>query len=191
MAYTMLGQAELFVPTPTRRLVVPQTHVNYWGVDPSTLRVAIATIDAEGRRGSDVASFPKLAATKRLPEIRRLTHLLATMICELLPPGVIVVEKPAGFGDRPNPELAYACGAIICALGEAAPAAHIELVESSRWKKAVLGYGAIRKPKVTDPEPYRVLTWAQELGYSRTSWDEADAWAIADWGRRTYALEPR
>lgn len=186
-----LGQAELFVPAPTRKLIVARGATACWGVDPSTLRVAIATVTADERRGVSMASFPKLATAPRLVEIRRETLALARDLVETLPPGLIVVEKPAGFGDRPNPDLAYAAGAIICALQEAAPAAVLELVESARWKKVSCGSGGIRKPKPTSGEEYAVLTWARELGYSGSSWDECDSWAIAEYGRRTFALEPR
>lgn len=187
----MIGQTEAFEVPPTRRLLVKAPNVNIWGVDPSTLRVAVATITPDGLRGAETCSFPRLDNVPRLVQIRRRTYAAAALLAELIPPGLIVVEKPAGFGDRPSPELAYAAGVIVCALAEAAPAATVELIESAKWKKVSCGYGAIKKPKPTDPGPYRVLAWAQTLGYDGSSWDEADAMGIAEWGRKTIALEVR
>lgn len=185
----MLGQTEAFEVPPAMKLIVPHGHVSWWGVDPSTLRVAIATIDPEGRRGASMASFAKLAPAPRLVEIRKRTLELARDVAESLPPGLIVVEEPSGFGDRPNPQLAYAAAAIICALAEAAPTTEIKLVQSAKWKKAACGSGAIKKPKqVAD---YAVYKWATSLGYSGSSFDEVDAWGIADYARRTFALDPR
>ncbi len=186
-----LAQQDLFVPTPTRRLIVPDGCTAFYGVDSSTKRVAIATISADGLRGGDVVSFPALEGASRLAAIRQRTLELASSLVDLLPPGVIVVEEPSGFGDRPNPQLAYAVGAILCALAEAAPQTHVELVASAKWKKAVCGYGGIRKPKPGSGEEYAVLRWARSVGYLGSSWDEADAWAIADYGRRTFALDQR
>lgn len=187
----MLGQMTLVEAAPSKRLIVPVGAVNFYGVDPSTLRVAIATVTPDGLRGADIASFPKLSGAHRLVAIRRDTYALACEIVESIPPGVIVVEKPSGFGSRPSPELSFAGGAIMCALQEAAPAAAIELVENTSWKRVVCGSGAIKKPKPTEGVEYPVLLWARDNGYIGSSWDVADAMAIAEYGRRTYALEQR
>lgn len=188
-----LGQIEAFEAAPPKRLLVPESHVSWWGVDSSTLRVAIATISPERRRGASLAAFDKRTPViDRLVEIRRQTLSLARGLLDVgLAPGVIAVETPAGFGDRPNPSLAYAVGAILCGLGEACPLAGIVMVESARWKKVSCGSGAIRKPKPTSGEEYAVLTWARTVGYKGTSWDEADSYGIAEWARRTYKLEVR
>lgn len=187
-----LGQSELFVEAPSKKLIVGEGSVHFWGVDPSTLRVAIATIDPEVRRGVTMVSFDtRLGVVDRLPDIRRRTFDVAREIVEVLPPGVIVVEKPAGFGNRPNPELAYGVGAILCALGEAAPTAELRLVEGSRWKRVACGRGDIRKPKAKSGEMYAVLGWARSVGYDGVSWDEADAMGVAEFARRTYKLEAR
>jgi hypothetical protein len=186
-----LGQLEAFTPPPTTKLIVPVGFTSWWGVDPSTLRVALAMIDAECRHSVVTASFDRrLPTIDRLPEVRARTLALASAAAEVARPGVIAVEKPAGFGKRPNPELAYAVGVIMCALGEAVPVATLVLVEGSKWKRVACGDGAIAKPKRPD-EPYAVLTWARTLGYRGTSWDEADACGVAEWARRTYRLEQR
>jgi len=72
-----------------------------------------------------------------------------------------------------------------------APFTHVESVASAKWKLVVCGYGAIAKPKPTSREPYAVLEWAQYVGYEGTSWDEADAWAIAEYARGAYELDER
>lgn len=187
----MLGQQTLVEAAPSKRLIVPAGAVNFYGVDPSTLRIAIATVTPEGLRGSDIASFPKLQGAPRLVAIRRDTYALACELVAAIPPGVIVVEKPSGFGSRPSPELSFAGGAIMCALQEAAPEAHVELVENTSWKRIVCGSGAIKKPKPTDGVEYPVLLWARDHGYDGVSWDIADAMAIAEYGRLTYALVQR
>jgi hypothetical protein len=73
----------------------------------------------------------------------------------------------------------------------------VETVPPSRWKKLATGYGAIPKPQKKDLgrrpefEDYRVAVWARELGYTGSSWDEADATGVAEAARRTIALEVR
>lgn len=193
-----LGQTEAFEVAPSKKLIVPSGCSAWWGVDPSTLRVAIATISEDSQpqrhRSSSIASFDKAKQViDRLPEIREYTRQLAVMLAGSRPPGVIVVEKPACFGDRPNPELAYGVGAILCGLGEAVRGSGVSvvLVESSKWKRVACGSGAIKKPKPSSGIEYPVLTWAKGLGFAGNSRDEADAWGIAEYACRTYALEER
>jgi hypothetical protein len=66
----------------------------------------------------------------------------------------------------------------------------IETCTSSWWKKRGCGWGAIYKPKRVTEE-YGVLTWARQNGYEGASWDEADAWGIAEAARREVALDER
>lgn len=180
------------VPRAQRKLIVRPGHTAWWGVDTSTKRIAIGCVEAEGLRTGRVLSVPGLEGARRLEAIRLATVELCD---ELAPgpwrPGVIVVEEPAGFGKRPNPELAYAVGAVLCGLAGALPGTCVQFVASSKWKLEVCGYGAIKKPKPTDREAYAVLEWARDAGYTGSSWDEADAWAIAEYARLTYLLEPR
>jgi hypothetical protein len=185
-----LGQTELLDVKPSRRLIVPPEHVNWWGVDPSTVRIALATIDPCGRRGVSQEAFSGEPGAERLASIYTRTFTLAAQTSAILPPGVIVVEQPSGA--RPNPSLSYAVGVIIAALHAGVPGRpHVEMVSSSRWKSIACGHGGIRKPKPTSGEEYGVLTWARELGYTGSSWDDADAMGVAEYGRRTFALEPR
>lgn len=186
-----LGQAELFVPQPTKKLSVASGHDCWWGVDSSTKRVAIGGISAEGERYGSIVSVELLQGAARLARIYSATVTLAEHLLAAALPGVIVVEASAGFGKRPNPELAYALGAVLAGIGTACPGVCVQMVIGSKWKLEVCGFGGIKKPKPTDKEEYAVLRWAREQGYEGSSWDEADAWAIADYARRTYALEER
>jgi hypothetical protein len=51
--------------------------------------------------------------------------------------------------------------------------------------------GNLYKPKRGHTFEYGVLTWARQNGYAGCSWDEADAWGIAEAARREVALEER
>ena len=198
-----LGQTEAFELPPSKKLIVPRGHTSWWGVDPSTLRVAIATVSVDHggpgsapRRRSKIKAFDdSRPVVQRLPEIREETYRLAQTVSMTFAekPGVIVVEKPAGFGDRPNPELAYAAGATLCGLVEFARGSGLKvlLIEGARWKKVACGRGDIKKPKPRSGVEYPVLTWARTVGFTGSSWDEADAWGIAEYARRTYALDQR
>jgi hypothetical protein len=186
-----LGQSELFVPQPTKKLIVPAGRNAWWGVDSSTKRVAIGVVSAAGERYGDIAAIPTSEGAARLAAIYGRTVASAKYLQAADLPGVIVVEAAAGFGKRPNPELAYAVGAVLAGLGAACPGVAVQMVIGSKWKLEVCGFGGIKKPKPTAKEEYAVLKWAREHGYGGASWDEADAWAIADYARRTYELEER
>lgn len=189
-----MAQLKAFdVQRARKRLLVRPGQAAWWGVDPSTKRVAIAYVTPELDRGSVIRSLPTLAGAERLESIRTATVELCqeAMIRSRFMPGVIVVEEAAAFGKRPNPEFAYAVGAVLCGLVLGAPRTHVEFVASAKWKLDVCGYGAISKPKPTEKRAYEVLEWAQQQGYEGTSWDEADAWAIAEYARDTYELDER
>lgn len=196
------GQGELLAPERTRKLIVPAGCVSWWGVDPSSLQVALATVDAAGRRGSSAVAFPRrLEGGELLATIWRLSWLLARETASWLPPGVIVVEQPSG--KQSNPMLSYATGVIMGALAAGAMRGGelqrvvTETVPSSRWKSVACGSGALYKPKrhrgkpAPAPEDYGVLRWAQAGGYRGRSWDEADARGVADYAFRTIELVVR
>ena len=168
-----------------RRLIVPRGHNCWWGVDPSTKAVSIATVDASGRRGVSTVPFRKGTLLGRLNDIYRLTSMCAAdlKMCDLMP-GVIVVEQPSGATQ--NLELVYAVGAILAALNKGYQG-YILTVPSMSWKKEACGRGNIFKSK--PPGEYGVLTWALLNGYTGWSWDEADAWGIAEYARKTIVLE--
>lgn len=181
-----VGQIEAFETPPTRRLIVRPGHTAWWGVDPSTKHIAIAQY-AYGMIDSAIRPIPQYDLAQRAAAIRKETLTLAATFEAV--PGVIVIEQPSGT--HTNLQLAYAVGAVLCALGEYHPQAVVETVTSGEWKRDVCGHGGIKKPKPTSSEPYPVLTWARAQGYEGSSWDEADARAICEYARRTFALDAR
>lgn len=190
-----LGQGELLEGGPSRRLIVAPGDSAWWGVDPSTLRVSVASVSSEGVRGVSTVSFPSLKGVGRLGRVYSLTRGSARELAEVVRPGVIVVEQPSGKVQ--NLQLTYAVGVIMAALAGAAPWAQLVTVNSMTWKSVACGHGHIYKPKkergsaAPVPEAYGVLPWARSMGYVGSSWDEADAWGIADYARRMFLLEER
>lgn len=139
-------------------------------------------------------SFPSRTGGRRLAVIHYETRLLARSLVEAgEAPAVIVVEQPSG--QTPNLQLVYAVGVIMAAVAEVTPAAVVETVPSSTWKRVACGKGNIFKPKrergrpAPAPGEYAVLRWARALGYTGSSWDESDAMGVADYAWRTFGLE--
>lgn len=193
---TPLDQSELFTPAPTRKLSVPGGATAFWGVDPSTQRVAVATIASTGFRGVTTQSFPRAEGGERLALIYDVCRGLARELAQMphLFPAVIVVEQPSG--KQPNPALSYAVGAIMGGLFaglvlSGAGGAKMPMVSSASWKKVACGAGNAYKPKNGKIEDYAVWRWARSAGYTGRSFDECDAWGIVEYARRTYALEQR
>lgn len=197
-----LGQTELLETPPSRKLIVPSGHRSWWGIDPSTKRCAIGTVSPgvasnDDLRKSQLVSFPTLEGGRRLAVIANLVRDLASALALLSPPGLVVVEQPSG--KSPNLELVYATGVIMGAVSQGITATtghviRVETVPPATWKRVAVGRGDIYKPSPTELREgaiYPVLAWAQTLGYTGSSWDEADAWGIADYARRTVALEKR
>lgn len=190
-----LGQAEMFTPGPTRRLIVAEGHTAWLGIDPGTTRVAVASVTADGIRGVSQVAFPAQEGGERLASIYSRTVALVRDVVALdIGPGVVVVEQPSG--SQPNPPLSYAVGTIMAAafrgvlLATGFPVV-VETVPSATWKKVACGHGGIRKPKSKADGEYGVLEWARGMGYVGDSYDEADAWGIAEYARRTFLLEER
>jgi hypothetical protein len=203
---TLLAQQELVEPAPVRRLIVPRGHSAWWGVDPSTVRLSVAYVTPEGARGVRTVPFARADGPARLSEIYAQTRRFAAVSLgpRYFPttpssddgfpwPGLVLVEQPSGKMENPN--LSYAVGVIQAALYDGlysalGRAVRIETCTSGHWKKVACGMGNIYKPKLKG-EPYGVLTWARQNGYAGCSWDEADAWGIAEAARREVALEER
>jgi hypothetical protein len=196
---TLLAQQELVEPAPVRRLIVPRGHSAWWGVDPSTVRLSVAYVTPDGARGVRTVPFARVEGPARLSEIYAQTRLFAVDAVEPWRwgwplPGLVLVEQPSGKMENPN--LSYAVGVIQAALYDGlysalGRAVRIETCTSSWWKKRACGRGNLYKPKKGDLEPYGVLTWARQNGYAGSSWDESDAWGIAEAARREVALEER
>lgn len=198
----LLGQQEIFAKPARRRLVVPAGHVAHWGVDPSSVRVALATVAADGLRGYEIRSFPSLPAPQRQSIIYGETRAMAKLVADVVPPGLIWIEQPSG--PIRNLELVYAVGSIMAGIYDGVLEATglppaMEMIVSTSWKLISCGSGRISKPKrergkpAPAPEEYGVLRWAWENGLSRseTSWDVCDAWAIAEAARRDVVLDAR
>lgn len=198
-----LAQEELFEKPPARRVIVPAGCSSWWGVDPSSVRVAIGTVNKDGLRRVRSRSFPRVDGASRLSAIYAETRDLAVDVATLERPGLILVEQPSGGGQVVNHELEYAVGVIQAAVYDGAlsvlgSAPRLVVVTSSWWKKAACGRGDIRKTVKVDGkkrllplEEYGVLRWARLNGYEGRSWDESDALAMAEAGRRTYGLDER
>lgn len=184
-----LGQEQLVEDAPEHAIIVPRPGFGHWGIDPSTKRVSIAWIGADGERGVETESFPSPREAVRLTSIRQATFDLAAKLQYRHPAGFVFVEQPSG--KQINLALTYAVGVIVEAV-QAALVAHTDgfvpvvgMVSSSSWKKQALGRGDVYKPKRGDDTPYYALTWAQERGYAGKLWDEADAYGIAEAARKT------
>lgn len=179
-----------------RKLIVPKGHGAWLAIDPSTTKVAVASIASDGRRGVSEVIAQSHEGGQRLWSLYRLTRALVRDVIESVgAPGVIVVEQPSGA--RPNPQLSYATGAIMAGAFDGAFKATgrsvlVETVPSGTWKKVACGNGSIRKPLDRElGKPYAVLEWARDRGYDGTSWDSADAMAIAEYARQTFTLVER
>ena len=204
MGSIAVGQRQLLEPPPVRRLVVPRSRTSWWGVDPSTARVAVAyseILDGEVRRGVATLPFAPGEGPTRLSHIYDETRAFVMSLMPAFPkPGVVLVEQPSGKFD--NPSLSYAVGciqaAVVSALRESfGRPPHVETTVAQHWKKISCGRGDIYKPtrkalgRTPVFEDYAVARWAREQGYAGSSWDEADAMGIADCARREIALEER
>jgi hypothetical protein len=195
---SQLGQQELLTLSPSRQIIVPKGHTAWWGVDPSTKRVAIASVwggPAHCQRWAAMASFPTVEGAPRLSVIYEMTREKVRALADQLPwPGLVLVEQPGG--SQRNWPLFYAVGVTIMAVHDGlreatGTAVKIETMVPDRWKKLACGRGHIYKPKKTETHEYGVLTWARENGYAGSSWDEADAMGLAEAARREVALEVR
>lgn len=197
-----LAQQEMFEAPPRRRMIVFGAANSHWGVDGSTRGVSIAYVDRQGHRGARTTLFPRLKGAQWCSTVYRLTRSLTQeIVADGFIPGLVLIEQPSGpFVEH---ELQFAVGIIHAAIYDGVQAAghpppQSELIVSSWWKARACGSGAIKKTRTVNgkkkPVPrdeYQVLVWARLNGYTGSSWDEADAWAMAEAGRRDVALDAR
>lgn len=192
-----LGQQALLEAPPTRRVQVPVGARSRWGVDPSSKLVCVGRVAGSGERDVRTAHFPTRAGAARLHDIYAHTMALARELALEEAPGIIVVEQPSG--KQVNNPLVEAVGVITCAIFRGVLSAtgrepRMETVVSGTWKRDACGRGDLYKPKPAQLRAgakYGVLSWANLNGYAGASWDEADAWGIAEHARLTYGLVER
>lgn len=197
----LLGQQELLEAGPVRRVIVPAGHRAWWGVDGSTLRIALACLsrrsDGVLDRWVKTQPFAPVEGAARLSEIYVVTRrfIAGVATCSTWP-GIVMVEQPSGSKQSVNLPLIYAVGVMTTAIYDAlvdvtGVAPRMESCTASWWKARACGKGNIYKPKRGDPSEYGVLTWARANGYAGSSWDECDALGIAEAARREVALDER
>lgn len=146
-----------------------------WGVDPSSVRVAVAWAD---QAGADVETkaFTRCKADtgERHAAIYRETFELAQRLVLKHRPEVVFLEQPFA-GKQVEPTLFMAVGCIRAALWEAT-GVPVRMIVPPSWRKLALGRGNAKK--------WETLPWARrQLGYLGDSEDEGDALAIAVAGR--------
>lgn len=202
----LLEQQELLETVPSRRLIVPHGHGSFWGVDTSVRGIAVGWVDAAGARGAFTIPLRELEGGQRLAYAFETVRdwIRDAVAGKAIPlPGLVLVEQPSGKFDKP--QLSYMVGVVQGAVyagavlgGATAP--RVETIPSPSWKLASTGFGGHKKtmrvPGKAKPVPvphdeYAILKWARLHGYGGTSWDEADALAMAEAGRRTVCLEQR
>lgn len=202
-----LGQQQLLEPPARRRIIVPVGRSAWWGVDGSTLRIALAGVcrasDGSWARWVKEHPFAAVEGPARLSEIYRETHRFVTSVATCCPwPGIVLVEQPSGGKQKVNLPLIYAVGVMQAAVYDAlfsvmGSAPVMETCTSSWWKARACGRGDIYKPKRErgaprpELEEYGVFRWARDAGWDVRSWDQADAAGMADAARREVALDER
>jgi hypothetical protein len=193
MSTVMLGQQELMTPPRRRKLAVVAGHEAWWGVDPSTQRIALAGVDGRGVWSRELPFAPLRDGVERLNAIYEATRKMIVGVATCVPwPGVVWVEQASGSSR--NLPLEYAVGVIQAAvfaglLDVCGRAVRVEAVASASWKKIACGHGDIYKPKRGDAREYEVLSWARANGYEGRSWDQADARGIAVAASREIELQ--
>lgn len=199
-----LGQLGLGgMPARARRVVLSAGPRAWWGVDSSTKGVAIGWREPDGRRGVSEVRFDGLEGPARLRAIVERTRHLAAVLDVEHSPGFVALEKPAAPAKRagkqqgPNFPMLYAVGAVQAGLAmglQLQPTFDVEVIAAT-WKKAVCGRGDIWKPKpaaVRAGATYGVYDWAVLNGFEvGSSWDRADACAIAAYAELTVEIRVR
>lgn len=202
----LLEQQELLEAAPPRRLIVPRGHTAHWGVDPSTLRMAVAGVqprDGALARWEATVPFAPLEGAQRLSALYTAAREHVEKLAGCKPwPGIVMVEQPSGSKQSVNLPFIYAVGVIEAAIYDGLLAVtgspvRIEECVASWWKRRAVGFAGFGKPtrkklgRTPVFEDYPAAVWARQNGYTGTSWDGADAWGIAEAARREIALEER
>jgi Holliday junction resolvasome RuvABC endonuclease subunit len=152
-----------------------------YGIDPSTLRVAVAVLIPNGDEAPamrfDILSLPRVDGPARMgaafrslePWFRDLEERWGT-------PRHVFVEQPFAKGRNVHPSSQQMVGVVLAAVGVAVPSARLGLIAPASWKMRALGegHGHAEKPEI--------MEWARAQGYDRAFQDEADALGVATAG---------
>lgn len=146
-----------------------------WGVDPSTLRVAVAAVRPwkEGQAPVTWATLSLQQLDRGARRLRMAHDELASWFAhwvECYPPGFVLVEQP--FGRNVHPQSYFMVGVVLAALASVVNCP-VDVCSPPEWKK--LGLGAGRG----GAEKFEILDWARDAGYTGSLQDEADAVGIA------------
>lgn len=148
-----------------------------WGVDPSTLRVAVGVVKPYTAAG-DRLVWDTLSLEQRDRGARRLRWAHRELVpwfgvwADEHPPQFVLVEQP--FGKHVHPESYFMVGVVLAAVAEAVgDRVPVGTCSPPEWKKLALGAGRGGADKE------QVLVWARAAGYTGGLQDEADAVAIA------------
>lgn len=140
---------------------------NFWGVDPSTKRIALGVVQGHETTSSEIGWFSEAIeeldkGAFRLGDAKAKARAMFERVAEIAPPTGVLVEQPYGSGARPHPELYYVVGVVLAELADLFPSTAIDVVEPSSWKATAIGqgYGFAKKPAI--------LAWAQGIGYPET-----------------------
>lgn len=163
-----------------------------WGLDPSTLRLAVGVVNAHGpgelQLGFHTTSYSTAGGMDRklAAALRSLLHDLTDVRNLYGRPMAVYLEQPFAGGDkpdkktgkilRPHPHSYYFVAVVLCALGHLFTDVPVEMIDPGTWKAKAMGAG---KGHAQKPE---IMAWAQSIGYTGTLQDEADAIGIATAG---------
>jgi hypothetical protein len=116
MSTGMLGQQELMTPPQRRKLAVVAGHEAWWGIDPSTQRIALAGCGrGRGVWSRELPFAPLRDGVERLNAIYEATRKMIVGVATCVPwPGVVWVEQASGSSR--NLPLEYAVGVIQAAV---------------------------------------------------------------------------
>lgn len=156
-----------------------------WGIDPSSVRVAVATVapflpPGTVQLGWETLSLPRREALHaRFGEAYTALEPWFARLAGEVPPSAVYIEEP--FIPREKRKAGriahvFMWGVTLAALGAVLPDVRVEPLSPSEWKAAALGAGRGHADK---PE---ILRWAQSVGYSGVLEDEADALGVATAG---------
>lgn len=164
--------------------LLPQVSFRVWGIDPSSKRIALATVEGDGSFAVD-----NVRLTENDDRVLRFADGYAEQVefFKRFPaPAMVFLEEPFVPRDRrqiPTHLLMY--GVTLAALGDVLGSVPVLEMTASQWKARAMGQGNGHAPKEA------ILAWAQSVGYGGRIQDEADALGIAIGGAQLYLSQER